>query len=237
MEIDVCYVSARTARAHMRQGVLHVKMPQHWPAGEQSRVIERFLQWARKRTDAWSDLPPPVQRPAFNEASLSRLVREINQRTLNVPLKGVRLGKARRTRLAQANVRTGILTFSRHAIDGLCDEALTYLVVHELAHLQVPDHSSAFWNLVAAHVPDWRHWRRVAQGHFERAMAGEDAPRPLAAPPFRPEEERVVPFPPPAPQTLEDIRPSGPLAWVPPLPMARGSSRQLTLFPVPDRTD
>ncbi|MEB3204996.1 MAG: M48 family metallopeptidase [Candidatus Sericytochromatia bacterium] len=237
MEIDVSYVSARTARAHMRQGVLHVKMPQHWPASEQERVIERFLQWARKRTDAWSDLPAPVQRPPFNEASLTKLVRSINEQTLQVPLQGVRLGKARRTRLAQANVRTGILTFSRHALDGLCDEAMTYLVVHELAHLRVADHSAAFWDLVARHVPDWRHWRRVAQGHFERAMAGEDTSRPLSAPPFRPEEERVVPFPPPAPLTLEDIRPSGPAAWVPPMPLARGGHRQLALFPVPDQQD
>ncbi|MEB3298423.1 MAG: M48 family metallopeptidase [Candidatus Sericytochromatia bacterium] len=208
-------------------------MPQHWPADEQKKVIERFVAWARKRTAAWSDLPPPVARVPFNEASLAQKVREVNARTVQAPLRGVRLGKARRTRLAQANVRTGVLTFSRHAIDGLCDEALKYLIVHELSHLHIPDHSPAFWDLVARFVPDWRHWRRVAQGHFERALAADDSPRSLSAPAFRPEQEQLVPFPPPAPLALEELRPSGRRDVLPTLPVGKAASGQLSLFPFP----
>ena len=235
MELEVTYVPARTARAHMRQGVLHVRMPQHWPQAEQADVIARFMGWARKRVASWSDIPPPVIRPAFHEASLTQLVRQINESTVQAPLRGVRMGKARRTRLAQANIRTGILTFSRHAIDGLCDEALRYLIVHELAHLRIADHSPAFWDLVARHVPDWKKWRRVAQGHFERAMADEPGQTPLSAPPIRPEEERILPFPPAGPARMEDILPSGPAAWVPATPLRRDGGRQLALFPLPDR--
>ncbi len=40
---------------------------------------------------------------------------------------------------------------------------LEYVVVHELCHLRHRDHSAAFWNLVARHLPDWpeqRQWLR-----------------------------------------------------------------------------
>jgi predicted metal-dependent hydrolase len=41
---------------------------------------------------------------------------------------------------------------------------LDYVVVHELAHLQVRNHSPAFWSLVAAQIPahrDARTWLRT----------------------------------------------------------------------------
>ena len=37
---------------------------------------------------------------------------------------------------------------------------MDYVVVHELCHLRQPNHSQAFWDLVAAHVPDYSDRRR-----------------------------------------------------------------------------
>ncbi len=45
--------------------------------------------------------------------------------------------------------------------------ALRYLMVHELCHTHVPDHSRAFWTLLARFVPDFAVWDR----HLRQAMA------------------------------------------------------------------
>ena len=40
-------------------------------------------------------------------------------------------------------------------------EAVDYVVVHELAHLKELNHSKAFWNIVKAVMPDWEYRREL----------------------------------------------------------------------------
>jgi predicted metal-dependent hydrolase len=43
------------------------------------------------------------------------------------------------------------------------EEVLDYVVEHELAHLEVPDHSPRFWRLLARRLPSYgesRQWLR-----------------------------------------------------------------------------
>jgi predicted metal-dependent hydrolase len=48
---------------------------------------------------------------------------------------------------------------------------IDYVVVHELAHLRQPDHSAAFWSLVARACPDHRALRRELRGWQRRLAA------------------------------------------------------------------
>jgi predicted metal-dependent hydrolase len=42
---------------------------------------------------------------------------------------------------------------------------LDYVVVHQLCHLRVPDHSRRFWRLVEQHRPEWREQRDWLRTH------------------------------------------------------------------------
>jgi predicted metal-dependent hydrolase len=52
----------------------------------------------------------------------------------------------------------GKLTFTWRLIM-MSDAVIDYIVVHELAHLKQPNHSKAFYDEVAAVLPDWRERR------------------------------------------------------------------------------
>ena len=42
---------------------------------------------------------------------------------------------------------------------------LDYVVEHEVAHLDVPDHSDRFWALLAVRAPDYRERERWLRRH------------------------------------------------------------------------
>lgn len=232
-EIVPC--SGRTARARFEGETLRIALPSHWPEHDKQRVVRSFLRRAARLRAEQEALPAPEAglRERWDAAEFDAYVRALNAETLRAPLAGVRVGEARKTRLAQCNPRTRVLTFSRFAIDGMPAQALRYLALHELAHLFEANHSPRFWAHVARFEPDYRHWRRVAQAHFARQTA-EPPPAtpvsPVAPPPPLPRFEPPAP-PRAAAERPTPLPPAGPRGPTPPT----GSGLPLTPFPTAPR--
>lgn len=55
-------------------------------------------------------------------------------------------------------------------------EVLDYIVVHELCHLRVPNHSQTFWMLVERRRPGWREPRAWLRKHGAELLAFRPAP-------------------------------------------------------------
>lgn len=51
-------------------------------------------------------------------------------------------------------------------------EVLEYVVVHELCHIQIRNHSAKFWALVAEHLPDYQSRRQWLKTHGSSLMLG-----------------------------------------------------------------
>ena len=45
------------------------------------------------------------------------------------------------------------------------EEALTYVVIHELCHLIEFNHSPRFWSLVKARMPEYEYWKKWLKAH------------------------------------------------------------------------
>ena len=62
--------------------------------------------------------------------------------------------RGQRTRWASCST-SGAMSFNWRLLLAPA-EILDYVVEHEVAHLEVPDHSRRFWALLAARCPEWR---------------------------------------------------------------------------------
>ena len=153
------------------------------PRGTSQAAVERLL--AEKRRWIAEQRVRQVPRlcldpSAVSESEARTAARELvstlaesQAERIGVEYRRIRIG-GQRTLWGSCSPR-GTLSFNwRLALAPL--EVLDYVVVHELCHLRVPNHSRRFWTLVERHRP---HWRR------QRDWLRDNGPELLA---FRPHE-------------------------------------------------
>jgi hypothetical protein len=87
---------------------------------------------------------------------------------LGVTYARIRIG-GQRTLWGSCSPR-GTLSFNWRLVLAPVD-VLDYVVVHELCHLRVPNHSRRFWELVAEHRPHWRTQRDWLREHGPELLA------------------------------------------------------------------
>ncbi len=187
MRIIVSY--KRVKRLSMRvtqQGEVHVSAP----AGILKSEVERFVrdneQWIRKavarveqsresRQHFYDQLP---YRTRAERADVQQRIQakvepfvEHYQRLMGVQCSGITY-KAVKSRWGSCETRSRHLTFSIYLLL-LPDWCIEHVVVHELAHLLVPNHSPAFYAVMDRYFPRWKEARLATRQLAHNATDAE----------------------------------------------------------------
>jgi predicted metal-dependent hydrolase len=152
LPLKVSHQSGRV-RAHVarRGGALHVALGPDTP-------LEGALEaWYRRRARA--EIAPRL------DAAVARVGRGYT--TLQI--------RGQRTRWASCST-SGAMSFNWRLLLAP-PEILDYVIEHEVAHLDVQDHSDRFWRLLASRSPRWREHERWLRrhGHALRLLPAEEA--------------------------------------------------------------
>ena len=132
--------------------------------------VQHFKPGSRKQDDAAAE-----DRARFEmyQAFMIGYVRRINEASFNVTIGGVRIGSAKYSRLAQINLESRIITFSRFAVENVPERGRRYLVLHELAHVKEASHNKKFWDHVERHEPDYKKVGQELDAAFKNNIRDE----------------------------------------------------------------
>ncbi|MFN2556978.1 MAG: M48 family metallopeptidase [Nitriliruptorales bacterium] len=148
----------RTASAHSRDGVVVVQLPAGLPIAEERRLVDRLV----GRVTGAARVAA-----AGGDAELTARAHSLADRFLGgIRAQEVRWSSRMQRRHGSCTPENGTVRISGR-LAGYPSYVLDYVLVHELAHLQQPDHSPEFWALVAAYPQTER-----ARGFLEGVAYG-----------------------------------------------------------------
>lgn len=136
MQIEVKRSTRRhkTVQARLVDGVLHVAIPDRFTAAEEHHWVTTMERRFRDRHDA-------------NRIDLADRARRLAARYDLPAPQSIEWSGRQNTLWGSCTTTSGKIRISRRAAS-FPRWVLDYIIVHELAHLEVPRHSRVFWRLV-----------------------------------------------------------------------------------------
>lgn len=130
----------RTISARLEKDILVVRAPKNIPESRLQRVV--------------TELKEKIERKQLKEElnkheNLTQRAKEINQQYFEnkLSINSITYVTNQNSKFGCCNYRSGSIRISHH-ISTMPQWVRDYVIIHELAHLAVPDHSKAFWDIV-----------------------------------------------------------------------------------------
>ncbi len=156
----------RSAAAHAKDGVVVVRLPAGLPGDEEERMVASLVRKVTGRVRAES---------LGGDEALEQRARLLADRYVDgVRPRSVRWSGRMQRQLGSCTPATGEIRISRE-VAAYPDWVRDYVLLHELAHLLVPDHSAVFHELLERY-PRAERARGWLQGHAAGRLAAATPP-------------------------------------------------------------
>lgn len=162
MEYEIVYSSRRTLSLNIKRGALIVRAPFNAKKRDIERLISDHRDWidkhlaiSRRKEDLYSSLgDDDIKR-------LKKLAKTVLPEKVKhfAEIMGINYGRititSARGRFGSCS-SAGNIAFS-YRLMLYPEEAIDYVVVHELAHRREMNHSAAFYKIIASVLPDYKY--------------------------------------------------------------------------------
>ena len=160
MDYEIIYSDRRTLALCVRDGRVIVRAPRRLDKKLIESFVQKHVKWIEKRLVLSASAPDPIAECSKKEIEI---LREKARKTLTAKteyyskIMGLKYGRititGAKTRFGSCSSK-GDISYSYRLL--LYPEAaIDYVVVHELAHLLVMNHSREFYKIIEGVLPDY----------------------------------------------------------------------------------
>ena len=166
MDYEVIYSDRRTLSLSVKDAKLIVRAPRRATKEKIEKAIREHLDWIEKHIEKQKEKSKNHPDPTSEqEAELRKLAKKVlpEKTAYFADLMGLKYGRitvtGAKTRFGSCSSK-GNISFS-YRLMTYPDEAIDYVVVHELAHLVEMNHSPRFYKIIASVLPDYKERKRL----------------------------------------------------------------------------
>lgn len=169
MEYEVIYSKRKTLSVSIIEGKITVRSPIGVSRAQITEFLEKHRKWIEKHLELSRMRKDPIEQMSKEEieALRSQARKILTDKTEKFSgIMGLKYGRiaitGAKTRFGSCSSK-GNISYS-YRLMLYPEEAIDYVVVHELAHLEEMNHSRRFYAIVEAIMPDYKERIKILKG-------------------------------------------------------------------------
>lgn len=154
LEYEIIYSKIKNVYIQIKEGMVIVKAPRKVSKKEIEKIIKQKSEWIQKALE--KEINKQEKQPLYTKEEFKKII-EKNVNEL-VQLTGL---KPNKITIKQIKYAWGSCSSKKNITLNLelikySQEAIRYVILHELCHIKYMNHSKDFWNLVEKYMPNYK---------------------------------------------------------------------------------
>ena len=153
-EYEIKYSKIKNIYIQIKNGKIIVKAPKRISKKEIEKIIEQKSEWIKKTIEKENkkqkkkELYTKEEFKEIIEKNANELIQETGVRPNKITIKQIKYAWGSCSSKKNITINLELIKYS--------EQALRYVILHEICHLKYMNHSQEFWNLVQKYMPEYK---------------------------------------------------------------------------------
>ena len=154
LEYEIKYSKIKNIYIQIKDGKVIIKVPRSVSKKEIEKILEQKSEWIQKAVE--KETKKQEKKPLYTKEEFKEIVEkyanELIKQTGLVPnkitIKKIKYAWGSCSSKKNITINLELIKYS--------EQAIRYVILHEICHIKYMNHSKDFWNLVEKYMPDYK---------------------------------------------------------------------------------